>query len=248
MIKEDDRTRHNSKHINSNIRITNNALRVHIQARISHNRQYFSEPLSRDRDLLRRQNLRQRLRQQLHHGGGVRKEQRQAIRELVLNFERRVLLRHLHSGEVSPIEREVVLNGGRRHLRLVELDGEVDEVAELLGRRLLLGDAVLGRLGRVAEGHDEGGEHTLDLLRVLVVARDLVDAGEDGLPGGVLGLGGGDGDGLADELVTAFVGVEGLENGVGAAQNGGDLVPDVKLFFSWLAIYILIIYLILFDF
>ena len=237
MIEEDNRASHDPKHIDCDIGVANHSSSMHIQASIRHHGQYFSEAISGDRDLLWGEDLREGLREELHHGGGVRKEQREAVSELVLDLERRVLLGHLHAGEIAPVEGEVVLDGRGRHLRLVELDGKVYEVAELLGRRLLLGNALLGRLGRVAEGHHQRREHALDLLRVLVVAGDLVDTGKNGLPGGVLGLGRGRGDGLADELVTALVHIERLQNVVGPAENGGDLVPDGTLFFGWLAIY-----------
>ena len=210
MVEKDDRASHDTKHVDSDVGVRDKALCVHIEACVGHNREDFSEALAGNRDLLRGEDLSEGLREKLHHGGGVRKEEREAVRELIFYAKCGVLFGHFHSAEIPAIKREIILNGRRCHFCLVEFYRKVDKVAELLGRRLLLCNALFGRLRRVAQRNNKRGKHTLDFLRELVEARDFVHTGQHRLPRSVLCLGRGRRDGLADKVVAPFVRVERL--------------------------------------
>lgn len=108
MIEQNNRTGHNSQHVDSDIFVSDKAFSVHVEASVSNDREDLSETISGD--LLRGEDLCQSLREQLHHGGGIGKEKGEGVCQVILDFQTRILLCHFHSAEVAPVEREIVLN------------------------------------------------------------------------------------------------------------------------------------------
>mmetsp|Transcript_20039 Transcript_20039/g.29798 ORF Transcript_20039/g.29798 Transcript_20039/m.29798 type:complete len:217 (-) Transcript_20039:328-978(-) len=74
----------------------------------------------------------------IHHGRWIRKEERHAVGELVLDDNVHVLLRQLHAVKRAAVVREIVLDGWVHHLEIVKAQHKVKNFGNLLDERLAL--------------------------------------------------------------------------------------------------------------
>ena len=79
-----------------------------------------------------------------HHRRRERVKQRHLVGQVVADLDAGVLLGELHAAQRAAVIREVVLDSGIDHLRVVKAQHKIKHVAELLGKCLLVGESVFG--------------------------------------------------------------------------------------------------------
>mmetsp|Transcript_38752 Transcript_38752/g.97620 ORF Transcript_38752/g.97620 Transcript_38752/m.97620 type:complete len:295 (+) Transcript_38752:238-1122(+) len=175
----------------------------HFLANRGHDGEGSGHILLRYRSVLREE-LGSGLVDDVHHGGGVGKEEGHAVGELVLDGDLTVvLLGETHTVQCTTVVGEVVLDGWVEHLEVIELQDKVEHVGELLAERLAGLQLLLGVL--LAESHQKVGEAVLQFQAKVVELLEPFNGGQHASPGLLLALVVRGRDGLTDELFTALV-------------------------------------------